>query len=111
MMAHPGRAAVRPVETYLATGRTTEQLGDRDAQGLGFDIHQGTLHSSNSLGRNATGTLACAACHVPEARLKGPGILADEERCEVSNRADHTVRRATVAALTPAGDALVRLHF
>ena len=91
MMAHPGRAAVRPVETHLATGGAAEQLDHGDAQGLRFDINEGAFHPGHGLGRNATRTLACATCHIPEARLKGPGVLADQERCEVSDGPDDTV--------------------
>src|SRR5690349_3712832 len=111
MMAYSRRATVRPVEPDLAAGGAAEQLGDGDTKRLGFDIHEGTLHASDGLGGDAAWTLTQAAQHVPEARLEGAWILADEGRVQVCYSADDAVRRATVAALTPASNALVRLDF
>src|SRR5262249_21259908 len=104
MMAHPGRATVRPVETDLVAGGAAEQLGNRDTKRFGFDIHEGALHASNGLGGDAARTLAQAAQHVPEARLECPRILADEGRVQVCYSANNAVRCATIAALTPARD-------
>src|SRR5262249_9305678 len=111
MMAYSRRATVRPVEPDLAAGGATEQLGDGDTKRLGFDIHEGALHARDGLGGNAARTLAQAAQHVPEARLEGPRILADEGRVQVCYSADDAVRRSTIAALTPAREALIRLNF
>src|SRR5262249_39876270 len=88
-----------------------EQLDHRDAQGLGFDINEGALHPGHGLGRNAARTLASAACHIPEARLKGSGVLADKQRCEVGDGPDDTVWRAAVAALAPTSNTLVCVDF
>src|SRR5215475_106976 len=111
MMAHPGRATVRPIHTDLAARGTTEQLGNGDTERLGLDVHEGALHASDSLGGNAARTLAQAAQHVPEARLEGPGILADEGRVQVCYGANDAMRRSTIATLAPASNALVRLNF
>src|SRR5215470_4084964 len=110
MMAHPGRATVRPIHTDLAARGTTEQLGNRDTERLGLDVHEGALHASDSLGGYAARTLAQAAQHVPEARLEGPGILADESRVQVCYGANDAVWCSTIATLTPACDVLIRLH-
>src|SRR5215510_14259137 len=111
MMAHPGRATVRPINTDLVARGTTEQLGNRDTECFGFDVHQGALHAGDGLGSNAARTLAQAAQHVPEARLEGPGILANKSRVQVCYGANDAVRRATITTLTPASNALVCLDF
>src|ERR1043166_3720408 len=101
MMADSRGATVRPVETNFVARRAAKQLGHGDAQGLGFNIHQGAFHAGHGLGGNTAWTLAQGPPHVPETCLKGPWVLTNEGRLQIGDSANHTVGCAAITALAP----------
>ena len=89
----------------LSRSRAAEQLVDRHAQGLGFDVPQCELDAGDGFVRDAAEVLARSAQHVPVELLDRARVLADEQRLEIAHAAGHAVRIAAVAALAPADQA------
>src|SRR4029453_8089099 len=104
----PRGTAVGPVDGLAEPERTPEQLRDRHPERLRLDVPQRELDPRDGLRGDAAGTLPRHAVEVPVDPLDGPGILADQDRLEVPDRADDAVGIAAVRALPVAGQARVR---
>ena len=111
VMSDAGAAAVRPIDAHLLAGGASEQLNDRYSQRLRLNVDKSAIQSRDCLGRDAAGALPGYAVHILKAHLEGPGVFAYEQGLHIPDRSLDAVWRPAVAALAPAGYALVGLHF
>ena len=104
----PRRAAVRPVGRDGVARRAAEELVDRDAQCLPFQVEQRVLDAGDGLGHDRAGALARGAVQIPVDRLHGPRVPPHHERCEVLDHSCQPARRAVrIGDLGPADQAVV----
>src|SRR5881296_720644 len=104
------RPAVRPVHELALAHRSSEELVDRNPEGLGLDVPERQLHARDRLGRDAARALAGCAVEIPVAHLDGTRILAEEDGLEIVDRRHHTVGIPSVRALAVARDPGVGAH-